>query len=64
MAYAVYYKHKGSLLRASELTIAKSGRFKGSEISKDLRFETFEEAQEKAKYYESLGHETRIKEIK
>lgn len=66
MAYGVYYRDKGDkvFIRACEPTIATKGRFKGSEIWKDSRFETLEEAQEKAKWYESQGCETKIKEVK
>ena len=66
MAYGVYYKDKcdKSFARACEVVIATRGRFKGSETLRDYRFETFEEAQEKSKYYESKGYITKIKEVK
>lgn len=66
MVYAVYYRDKGdkTYSRAFEIVKATRGKFKGSEIAKDLRFETIEEAQEKAKHYESMGCETKIKEVK
>lgn len=66
MAYAVYYRDKGdnTYKRACEITTATRGKFKGSLIAKDLRFETLEQAQDKAESYESRGCETKIKEVK
>lgn len=66
MAYAVYYRDKGDKVykRACEIVIATKGKFKGSEISKDLRFDNLDEAKEKARYYENLGCEIKIKEVK
>ena len=66
MAYAVYYRDKGyrAYARAGELVIATKGRFKGSEIHKDLRFDTLDKAEEAAEHYRNLGCETKIKEIR
>ena len=66
MAYGVYYRDKGdkAYKRACEVVTATKGKFKGSLIYKDYRFDTFEEAEKKAKDYESDGCETKIKEVK
>ena len=66
MAYGVYYKDKTdrTFARAGEIVTATRGRFKGGNIFKDYRFDTLEAAQEKAKYYESKGYVTKIKEVK
>ena len=66
MAYGVYYRDKGDKIyrRACDVVIATRGRFKGGEILKDCRFDTLEEAYKKAEYYEKLGCEIQIKEVK
>lgn len=66
MAYAVYWRRgkKESFKRASEVVTATRGKFKGTSIAKDLRFETVEAAEEKARRYEARGYETKIKEVK
>lgn len=66
MAYAVYYRGKGekTYKRAYEITKATRGKFKGSDIAKDLRFDTLEKAEEKAAHYQDLGCETKIKEVR
>lgn len=66
MAYGVYWRRKGDRAygRASEIVKATKGKFKGTNIARDLRFETLEAAEEKAKSYEAKGYETKIKEVK
>lgn len=66
MAYGVYWRNKGdkTFKRATESVIATKGKFKGSYIGKDLRYETYEEALEKATKYEAIGYEVKIKEVK
>ena len=67
MAYGVYYRRSGSKYpfgRKTELVVATKGKFKGSLIPKDLRFETIEDAEKEAERLKSLGYEVKIKEVK
>lgn len=67
MAYGVYWRHPNGtkpFKRATEEYRATKGKFKGCLMSRDIRFETLEEAQEKVKRYEARGCEAKIKEVK